>query len=107
MFLFRNLLFKVALDEADRNYIRDELHRLEDHLGTKIALAEREMKTHLTDRFAHGWDHNLIVESKGTINDWNQWRDGINRWRWMITGALVITSVEIPVVGAFILSRIH
>jgi hypothetical protein len=97
----------MALDEADRNYIRDELRRVEDHLGDKIKLAEREMKSHLTDRFAHGWDHNQLVESKALVADWNQWRDGINKWRWMITGALVITSVEIPVVGALVASHFH
>lgn len=90
----------MALDDADKAWIQGEIRRTEDHLGTKITLASEKIATHLTDNFAHGWDHRLVERSQAQMADWQNWRDGVNRWRWMITGALIITSVEIPVIAA-------
>ena len=97
----------MPLDEVDRNWIRDEIRRTEDHLVDQIKTVGREITTHMSDRFAHGWDHTLIDRSQVTIGEWNTWRDGVNRWRWMITGALILTSVEVPIVGAIVVAFIH
>jgi hypothetical protein len=81
----------VPLDAADRQVIREEIQRTEDHLSTQLKLVEERIKGHLTDRFAHGWDHQQIGELA-------EWRQGFDRWRWMVTGALVFVATEVPIV---------
>lgn len=97
----------MALDANDREAIRNELNRVQDALSAQIKLVEKDIQHHLTDRFAHGWDHNQLAVAQETMKDWTVWRDGINRWRWMITGALVVTAVEAPLIATLAAAVIH
>lgn len=97
----------MALDAVDKEWIRDELRHSETALGDKIKLVQSSINQHLTDRFAHGWDHQLLETSRITVKDWEKWRDDMDKWRWMITGALIIISIEVPVVVSVGLAILH
>lgn len=75
---------------------------MEDSLADKIKLVEKNVQNHMSDRFAHGWDHHLLITSQQERKEWQGWRDGVNKWRWTITGAIIVTAFEAPiVVGLF------
>lgn len=91
------------MDDKDlRILISEEMSRVERHVLSQIELQNEKVKTHLTDRFAHGWDHDQLTKWDSNIKDWQTWRDGVNKFRWMITGALVFVAAEIPTATAIV-----
>lgn len=87
----------MVMDDPNLQQLKDRVDSTRADILLQISYLRRDMETHLTDRFAHGWDHNKLIEGQKLTDDYFKWRDSINRWRWMTAGGLILLSTEIPV----------
>lgn len=94
-------------DAELRLMIQDEVRRVEDHLSAKLDLAVRDVRSHMTDRFAHGWDHEQIKQGQEVLKDWQAWRDAVNKWRYGISGGLATVVILVPVLTAVFVDIIN
>lgn len=89
---------ETAIIEAVRKEMATHLSLISQQMGE----LKQEIKHHNEDRFAHNWDHNLLITSQQTIGEWNDWRAGVEKWRWTMMGALTFLFIEITVLGTLL-----
>lgn len=90
--------YRQVVEAVDRAVERVKLD-INANTTREMARLEGTQKAHEDNAWAHGA---MRDRTQHTIEEWELWRDKVDKWRWGLAGVITFVGFEITAIGAVI-----